>query len=422
MKFIDLFAGIGGFRSGLEKAGHQCIGYIEWDKFARQSYEAIYDTDGEFTAHDIQEVKGEQLPNAELWTFGSPCTNISIAGNRIGIRGGQSRMFFEVIRLLKERIENKETLPSYLIMENVKNLLSSNQGRDFAEVIYQMDKVGYDIEWNVFDSAEVVPQHRERIYIVGHLRKGCIRQVFPIQRQGNDAAQSTKIKVRRRDLRKFNLEKSDVSNTLTTVQKDNLIGIVKTHKIKIVGNVSKTGHHSDDVMDEYGISKAITAQNAYKHTPKVAVHQIGNIVQAKSFGGNPQTGRVYDTDGLSPTLNTMQGGNRQPQIIVRPCLTPERMKKRQNGRRFKENGEPAFTVTVADRNGVMLKNGDVVAIRKLTPRECWRLQGFSDEQFDEAKRAGVSNSQLYKQAGNAVTVPVVKAIGQKLKENEVYND
>lgn len=117
----------------------------------------------------------EQLPNAELWTFGSPCTNISIAGNRIGIRGGQSRMFFEVIRLLKERIENKETLPSYLIMENVKNLLSSNQGRDFAEVIYQMDKVGYDIEWNVFDSAEVVPQHRERIYIIGHLRKGCIR-------------------------------------------------------------------------------------------------------------------------------------------------------------------------------------------------------------------------------------------------------
>lgn len=407
MKFIDLFAGIGGFRSGLEKAGHQCIGYIEWDKFARRSYEAIYDTDGEFTAHDIQEVKGEQLPDAELWTFGSPCTNISIAGNRIGIRGGQSRMFFEVIRLLKERIENKETLPSYLIMENVKNLLSSNQGRDFAEVIYQMDKVGYDIEWNVFDSAEVVPQHRERIYIIGHLRKGCIRQVFPIQRQGSDSSQSNGIR--------------DVSNTLTTVQKDNLIGIVKTHKIKIVGNVSKTGHHSDDVMDEYGISKTITAQNAYKHTPKVAVHQIGNIVQTKSFGSNPQTGRVYDTDGLSPTLNTMQGGNRQSQIIVRPCLTPERMKKRQNGRRFKQNGEPAFTLTAADRNGILIDDGTSIAIRKLTPLECWRLQGFTDEQFSRAKQAGISNSQLYKQAGNAVTVPVVKAIGQKLKENEVYN-
>lgn len=408
MKFIDLFAGIGGFRSGLEKAGHQCIGYIEWDKFARQSYEAIYDTDGEFTAHDIQEVKGEQLPNAELWTFGSPCTNISIAGNRIGIRGGQSRMFFEVIRLLKERIENKETLPSYLIMENVKNLLSSNQGRDFAEVIYQMDKVGYDIEWNVFDSAEVVPQHRERIYIIGHLRKGCIRQVFPIQRQGSDSSQSNGIR--------------DVSNTLTTVQKDNLIGIVKTHKIKIIGNVSKTGHHSDDVMDEYGISKTITAQNAYKHTPKVAVHQIGNIVQTKSFGSNPQTGRVYDMDGLSPTLTTMQGGGLEPKILVKACLTPNRIKKRQNGRRFKRNGEPAFTLTAVDRNGVLIDDGTSIAIRKLTPLECWRLQGFTDEQFSRAKQAGISNSQLYKQAGNAVTVPVVKAIGQKLKENEVYND
>lgn len=408
MKFIDLFAGIGGFRSGLEKAGHQCIGYIEWDKFARQSYEAIYDTDGEFTAHDIQEVKGEQLPNAELWTFGSPCTNISIAGNRIGIRGDASRMFFEVIRLLKERIKYQKTLPTYLIMENVKNLLSSNQGRDFAEVIYQMDKVGYDIEWNVFDSAEVVPQHRERIYIIGHLRKGCIRQVFPIQRQGSDSSQSNGIR--------------DVSNTLTTVQKDNLIGIVKTHKIKIIGNVSKTGHHSDDVMDEYGISKTITAQNAYKHTPKVAVHQIGNIVQTKSFGSNPQTGRVYDMDGLSPTLTTMQGGGLEPKILVKACLTPNRIKKRQNGRRFKQNGEPAFTLTAADRNGILIDDGTSIAIRKLTPLECWRLQGFTDEQFSRAKQAGISNSQLYKQAGNAVTVPVVKAIGQKLKENEVYND
>ena len=88
--------------------------------------------------------------------------------------------------------------------------------------------------------------------------------------------------------------------------------------------------------------------------------------------------------------------------------------KRKNGRRFKENNEPAFTLTVADRNGVLLDDENTVAIRRLTPRECWRLQGFSDEQFDKAKRAGVSNSQLYKQAGNAVTVPVVEAIGERL--------
>lgn len=308
-------------------------------------------------------------------------------------------------------------------MENVKNLLSSNEGRDFAEVLTQMDSVGYDAEWSVFNSSDVVPQNRERVYIIGHLRGADTGQVFPIQRQGSDSSQSNGIRVvgnlsktgyKSRDV----LDEKGIATTLTaTAYKHPTLVRVKTHKIKIVGNVSKTGHHSDDVMDEYGISKTITAQNAYKHTPKVAVHQIGNIIKTNSFGGNPQTGRVYDTDGLSPTLNTMQGGNRQPQIIVRPCLTPDRVKKRQNGRRFKENGEPAFTATVADRNGVMLKTGDVVAIRKLTPRECWRLQGFSDEQFDKAKNAGVSNSQLYKQAGNAVTVPVVRAIGEKIAQN-----
>ena len=175
MKFIDLFAGIGGFRSGLEQAGHKCIGYIEWDKFARQSYQAMYDTKGEFTANDIQQVKGNSLPAADAWTFGSPCTNISISGNK----GEQSRMFFEVIRLLKERAKNQKTLPTYLIMENVKNLLSSNQGRDFAEVLTQMESVGYDAEWTVFNSSDVVPQNRERVYIIGHLRGQRTRGVFP---------------------------------------------------------------------------------------------------------------------------------------------------------------------------------------------------------------------------------------------------
>lgn len=109
MKFIDMFAGIGGFRSGLEKAGHECVGYIEWDKYARKSYQAIYNTEGEFTANDIREVKGIELPNVDLWAFGSPCQDISIAGKQKGlVKGERSSMFFEVIRLLKERIGGGE--------------------------------------------------------------------------------------------------------------------------------------------------------------------------------------------------------------------------------------------------------------------------------------------------------------------------
>lgn len=435
LTFIDIFAGIGGFHSGMEQAGHKCVGWIEWDKYARQSYQAIYDTKGIYNAKDIQTASGTDLPDANVWCFGSPCQDISLAGRRAGLeKGKKSSMFFEVIRLLEERIKNKETIPAYLLMENVKNLLSSNDGRDFARVQIEMDKTGYDVEWNVFNSAEVVPQNRERVYIIGHLRGASTRKVFPIQRQSEYTGEE--------------------------------------QSIKVVGNTSNTQHNAEKILDANGLSSTVTATQ-YKHPIQVQVKQVGNIRKTSSFGGNPQVGRVYGTDGLAPTLNTMQGGGREPKVLIRACLTPDREKKRQNGRRIKNDGEPSFTITSADRQGVAIekvqpkeefgrlgkqatetfndnlgsvKGGDVIEpynhrlhtddktptvttrpeglktailpvtenlrIRKLTPLECWRLQGFTDEQFYKAKNAGVSNSQLYKQAGNAVTVPVVKAIAE----------
>lgn len=379
LTFIDMFAGIGGFRSGMEQAGHKCVGFIEWDKYARKSYQAMYDTKGEYNAKDIQTVSGTDLPNADVWCFGSPCQDISVAGKQAGLeKGAKSSMFFEVIRLLKERAENQKTIPAYLLMENVKNLLSSNGGWDFARVQIEMGKAGYDVEWNVFNSSEVVPQNRERVYIVGHLRGGGTRKVFPIQRQGG-----------------------------TTDRKHS--------EINTIGNYgTDPKEHISERTRVFINGKAPTLQASdYKQPKAIAVNQVGNILNTKSFGGNPQTGRIYSTDGLSPTLNTMQGGGREPKVLVKPVLTPDRLHKRQNGRRFKDNGEPSFTLTSEDRHGVMLEDGNTLAIRKLTPLECWRLQGFTDEQFYKAKNAGVSNSQLYKQAGNAVTVPVVKAVAEQ---------
>lgn len=340
LTFIDMFAGIGGFRSGMEQAGHKCVGWIEWDKFARQSYQAMYNTEGEFNGEDIQQVQGEELPNADVWCFGFPCQDVSVAGKQAGIREGtRSGLFFEVIRLLEERVANKQALPKTLFIENVKNLLSIDGGWGFARMQALLDKVGYDVEWSVINSAEVVPQNRERIYIIGHLRGQSTRKVFPIIRQSGTTNQKQSVKI---------------------------------------------------------------------------VRQVGNISNTDSFGGNPQVGRVYATDGLAPTLNTMQGGGREPKILVKPCLTPDRINKRQHGRRFKNDGEPSFTLTGQDRHGVLLEKGNQVAIRKLTPLECWRLQGFTDEQFYKAKNAGVSNSQLYKQSGNAATVPVIKVIAERL--------
>ena len=268
------------------------------------------------------------------------CQDISLAGQQAGLeKGKKSSMFFEVIRLLKERIKNQETVPSYLLMENVKNLLSIDGGWGFARMQIELDQAGYDIEWSVINSAEVVPQNRERVYIIGHLRGASSPKVFPIIRKSQENSSGTPVKI----------------------------------------------------------------------------HQVGQLNKTESFGGNPQVGRVYATDGLAPTLNTMQGGGREPKILVRACLTPDRINKRQQGRRFKDNGEPSFTLNTVDRHGVLIENQKEWAIRKLTPRECWRLQGFTDKQFNKAKEAGVSNSQLYKQIGNAVTVPVIKAIAERLR-------
>lgn len=194
MKFIDLFAGIGGFRRGLEMAGHTCVGFCEWDKFATASYTSMHlITDeqrshladmplnarrkeilkeeyrnGEFYSNDIRSVTGKTIPDADCWTFGAPCQDFSIAGLRKGLSGERSSLVGEVFRIIEEREERK---PEWLIYENVKGMLSSNRGRDFFHILSEMDRLGYDAQWQNINSAWYVPQNRQRIYVVGHLRK-----------------------------------------------------------------------------------------------------------------------------------------------------------------------------------------------------------------------------------------------------------
>lgn len=332
MKFLDLFAGIGGFRLGLQRSGHEPVGWVEIDKFARKSYQAMYDTTGEWTATDINKVTDEEWRKfngtVELIAGGFPCQSFSIAGKREGfLNKTKGTLFFEVARAVKQ------IKPRFVFLENVKGLLNHDKGDTFRTILSTFDELGYDVQWRVLNSKDFgVPQNRERVYIIGHLRGDSGREVFSIFGENGEVNQSN-------------------------------------------------------------------------------VKQIGNISDSKSFGGNPQTGRVYSDDGLSPTLNTMQGGGREPKVAI-PVLTPDRINKRQNGRRFKENGDPSFTITAQDKHGVMLDN---YRLRKLTPRECWRLQAFPDKLFDKAQQAGLSDSQLYKQAGNSVTVNVIEYIGKLIE-------
>lgn len=307
MKFLDIFAGIGGFRSGMQSAGHECVGFIENDKFARKSYKAIYDTKGEWSAHDIRTVRASDLPKAECWCFGFPCQDISVAGQKKGIRkGNRSSLFYAVTNLIKNLKE--EDRPQYLFIENVKNLLSINRGFDFLSLLTELDEIGYDAEWDVLDTAEVLPQHRERIYIIGHFRGKSTRQVFPI-RPGEKST-----------FRQL----QQATNTITA---------------------------------RYGEAEGAGTYVAKNQPPTIIQRARG-----KNKGGAKK---------IAPTLTSND---------------------------YKDNNFIYQDLT----------------IRKLTPLECWRLQGFTDKQFFKAKNAGVSDSQLYKQAGNAVSVPIIEAIAKKL--------
>ena len=361
MKFIDFFAGIGGFRLGMEQAGHECVGHCEIDKFADKSYRAMHDVkESEWYADDITRVEPDELPEADCYCFGFPCQAFSIAGNRRGFEDTRGTLFFEVMRLAKER------KPRILFAENVKGLLNHDRGRTFGIIISTMDELGYDVEWQVLNSAAFgVPQNRERVFIVGHLRGTGGRKVFPI-REGDKKSSGVS---------------RQTSNTIT----------------------ARTG--------------AANSTGTY-------VVESEQSAQIKEIIGGSQAKRVYD-----PT-SSVGGMGAKTGLCAIPVLTPDRTGKRQNGRRFKENGEPMFTLTGQDRHGVMIKEatakgyteaheGDSInlldgyRIRKLTPRECFRLQRFPDKYFDRAAAVN-SDSQLYKQAGNSVTVNVIYEIARRL--------
>lgn len=342
MKFLDLFAGIGGFHLGMERAGHECVGFCEIDSFARKSYKAINNTKGEFEFHDITAVTDDTIRgigSVDVICGGFPCQAFSIAGKRRGFEDTRGTLFFEIARFASI------LRPRYLFLENVTGLLSHNGGDTFETIIGALDELGYDAEWQVFNSKNFgVPQNRERVYIVGHLRGECGRQVFPI------------------------------------------FGKNEKVSIQIIGNADprrKIGSRTE-VYDKTELMGTLCASD-YKE-PKLI--QVGNLINTESFGGNPQRGRVYATDGIAPCLNTMRGGGLEPKIIQR--------------------GHQSNTRT--GTFGV----SDGFHIRKLTPRECWRLQGFPDWAFDRAQAVN-SNSQLYKQAGNSVTVNVIEAIAKRLK-------
>lgn len=381
MKFLDLFAGIGGFRLGLESAGHECVGFCEIDKFARKSYKAIHNTEGEVELHDITTVTDDTIRgigHVDIICGGFPCQAFSIAGKRRGFEDTRGTLFFEIARfasILK---------PKYLFLENVKGLLNHDRGNTFEVTLETLDELGYDAEWQVFNSKNFgVPQNRERVFIIGHLREAGGREIFPFRGETSNS----------------NME-----------------------KIKVVAstNLGQSGY-------AYGVDGPMGCLNAtdYKCPKQIYLPTLPDETGIKVVGelkpNFNQSGNVYDTSGIAPTIRTMQGGNLEPKIAIKEA-TKKGYAEAEVGdsvnlshpgsktRRGRVGKGVANTLLTGESQGVVDSD---FRIRKLTPRECWRLQGFPDWAFDKAQEVN-SNSQLYKQAGNSVTVNVIAAIAKEL--------
>lgn len=367
LTFLDLFAGIGGFRLGMERAGHKCVGYCEYDKFANLSYKAMHNPkEDEWFEKDIREIRAENIPKADVWCFGFPCQDISIAGNKLGFKGNRSSLFFSVTKLIRELKE--EDRPKYLLIENVKNLLSVNRGFDFAKLLIELDEIGYNAEWQNLNSKNFrVPQNRDRIYIVGHLRRRSTREVFPITGTS----------------RKTTLEQLNNPN-----------------------------HSSNRIYDSNGLSKCLLSKGGNN----TGLYRVGNI----NPSGNGAGGQVYSSEGFSTTLTTGKGES--PKILIKENTKKGYVKasigdgirldhiEGKTGRGRVQH-KKSCTLTTASNAGVI---GKKFRVRRLTPKECFRLQGFPDDYYDRAASV-CSETQLYKQAGNSVTVDVVEEIAKKLK-------
>ena len=417
IRFLDMFAGIGGFRSGLERiGGFECIGHCEIDKYANQAYNAIYEPKGELYYEDARTINPEELPDIDLICGGFPCQAFSIAGKRRGFDDARGTLFFEIARIAAVK------RPPFLLLENVPGLLSHDSGRTFATILLALSELGYDVAWQVLNSKNFgVPQSRKRVYIIGYLRDRCPGEILSFT--DSNVKTLAQVLPGREGERVYSTD--GVSITLTS-DAGGFGGKTGLYEMSLpVKSLTKSGYqvaHPGDSID-----LAYPNQNTRRgrvgeqvaHTVTPSASQGVFFMDMNEDPKLTETARCITArqdSGISNHKGEHSGVfiEEEPRAI----LTPAKEKTRQQGRRFKEPNEPMFTITAEDRHGV-IRYGRV---RRLMPIECWRLQGFTDEQFNKAAATGLTDGRLYKMAGNAVTVPVISALGMVIKDISQRNN
>lgn len=371
IRFFDMFSGIGGFRAGLERAGgFTCVGHSEIDKHADRAYRTVHNVkENEVFYEDARKIETRNMPDFDLLTAGFPCQSFSIAGKRKGFDDKRGTLFFEIAKVVGAK------RPPYLLLENVPGLLSHDKGRTFASILTMLDELGYHVEWAVLNSKDFgVPQSRKRVYIIGYLDVGCAGKILPVGETNP-----------------------------------------KTLKILING-----GHQSSRVYDPTGLSPTLTSSHGHTGLYAVGVEYKSGIIKKLD---NVHTLTAGDWRGLNrrheqnAVLETIPDTSLKIKEAIRTgykeaCHSDSvDLSYLGNSRRGRVGKNVAHTLTTRCSQGVVTPE---YRIRRLVPRECFRLQGFDEEQIDKLLSIN-SDTQAYKQAGNAVTVNVVHAIGINIK-------
>ena len=527
IKFLDLFGGIGGFRLGLEKASDrfECIDYIEIDKYAVKSYNAIFQEEHE--PKDATKIQPENLPDFELLCAGFPCQAFSIAGNRKGFEDTRGTLFFEIARITREK------LPKILLLENVKGLLNHADGETFKQILSTLDELGYNAQWQVLNSKyHGVPQNRERVFIVASRGGEPIPEVFPFrepdQRTSGESEKRRIECINPRSNHHYRIyEKYGLSPTLMSstgggsakhpyvlseglgvrnqrgeLQQSSYSTAIDANYHKGIDNHgARTGIIDLDLLKGFDFKPTGEMETIVPNRPEIGqadrVYELPGVAPALNKGWNPQildwhghkdkppkfredvptlranshgrqpkllqkshdwreNNELREFTEYSPTIRKDMGDNlplwlqnasdervkvrihrddeKKSEIqgysfflpncnyvdvvdnhdknILEPVITPDFKDKDMNKKSpiGSQDGN-MFTVDGTSIHGVT----DGVRIRKLTPRECWRLQGFPDWAFEKAQKEN-SDTQLYKQAGNSVTVNVIEDVGERILE------
>ena len=359
---LDLFSGIGGFHLGFERAGYEITSYFsEIDKHAIAVYKHQFPTST--YVGSVTNVRGADLPRINLITFGSPCQDFSLAGKRKGMEGQRSSLVLEAIRLISE------CRPSVFVWENVKGTFSSNDGADFWAIIQAFANIGgYRLEWQLLNTSWFLPQNRERIYLVGYSTTtgGDWRGVFPIE-EGNK-----------------------LSNGMASERQTSAC--------------ITTSYHKGVNYDNQLIKVKSATSDGYEQA------EVGDSINLSNPNSETRRGRVGKQK--AQTLETSCN-----QAVVEPKFTIGDIRYDAGGFRPRDNGVAPALTNFSYNSCSILRDNNTFRIRRLTPIECERLQGFPDQHTAYGNYDGevkpMSNTQRYKQCGNAVTVDVVAAVAKK---------